>query len=117
MMHAVLSASDYVAPYLLGRPICMNLGLEQVGSILTTGNKLHSAFLLYIYILSYSFISKQLAYDVHYCRVTRNPYDITKISGGSSSGSAAVVAAGLCPVALGVDGGGKLYYFKIFSTK
>ncbi|KDP20604.1 hypothetical protein JCGZ_04133 [Jatropha curcas] len=37
---------------------------------------------------------------------TRNPYDAGKISGGSSSGSAAVVAAGLCPVALGVDGGG-----------
>lgn len=37
----------------------------------------------------------------------RNPYDIKKISGGSSSGSAAVVSAGLCPIALGVDGGGK----------
>lgn len=39
-------------------------------------------------------------------RVARNPYDPSKITGGSSSGSAAVVAAGLCPVALGVDGGG-----------
>lgn len=39
---------------------------------------------------------------------TRNPYDAGKISGGSSSGSAAVVAAGLCPVALGVDGGGSV---------
>lgn len=39
-------------------------------------------------------------------RATRNPYDRSKITGGSSSGSAAVVAAGLCPVALGVDGGG-----------
>ncbi|XP_030499650.2 fatty acid amide hydrolase [Cannabis sativa] len=39
---------------------------------------------------------------------TRNPYDPNKISGGSSSGSAAVVAAGLCPVALGVDGGGSV---------
>uniref|UniRef100_A0A2N9EFH0 Amidase domain-containing protein n=1 Tax=Fagus sylvatica TaxID=28930 RepID=A0A2N9EFH0_FAGSY len=39
---------------------------------------------------------------------TRNPYDIGKITGGSSSGSAAVVAAGLCPVALGVDGGGSV---------
>lgn len=37
----------------------------------------------------------------------RNPYDIKKISGGSSSGSAAVVSVGLCPIALGVDGGGK----------
>lgn len=41
-----------------------------------------------------------------YCRATRNPYSRSKISGGSSGGSAAVVASGLCPVALGVDGGG-----------
>lgn len=40
--------------------------------------------------------------------VTRNPYDRSKVSGGSSSGSAAVVSAGLCPVALGVDGGGSV---------
>ncbi|KAI3865543.1 hypothetical protein MKX03_000806 [Papaver bracteatum] len=38
----------------------------------------------------------------------RNPYDINKISGGSSSGSATLVCAGLCPVALGVDGGGSV---------
>lgn len=40
--------------------------------------------------------------------VTRNPYDDNKIAGGSSSGSAAVVSAGLCPAALGVDGGGSV---------
>ncbi|THG05362.1 hypothetical protein TEA_029549 [Camellia sinensis var. sinensis] len=40
--------------------------------------------------------------------VPRNPYDPNKVSGGSSSGSAAVVSAGLCPVALGVDGGGSV---------
>ncbi|MED6218416.1 hypothetical protein PIB30_026520 [Stylosanthes scabra] len=39
---------------------------------------------------------------------TRNPYDPSKIAGGSSSGSAAVVSAGLCPVALGVDGAGSV---------
>ncbi|KAK8965846.1 Fatty acid amide hydrolase [Platanthera guangdongensis] len=39
---------------------------------------------------------------------TRNPYNINKVSGGSSSGSAASVCAGLCPVALGVDGGGSV---------
>ncbi|OMP01154.1 Amidase [Corchorus olitorius] len=38
----------------------------------------------------------------------RNPYDPNKIAGGSSSGSAAVVSAGLCPAALGVDGGGSV---------
>ncbi|TVU51081.1 hypothetical protein EJB05_02487 [Eragrostis curvula] len=39
---------------------------------------------------------------------TRNPYNVGKVAGGSSSGSAAVVCAGLCPVALGVDGGGSV---------
>ncbi|KAK7316917.1 hypothetical protein RJT34_00734 [Clitoria ternatea] len=38
----------------------------------------------------------------------RNPYCTSKIAGGSSSGSASVVSAGLCPVALGVDGGGSV---------
>jgi Asp-tRNA(Asn)/Glu-tRNA(Gln) amidotransferase A subunit family amidase len=38
----------------------------------------------------------------------RNPYNPDRHSGGSSSGSAAVVAAGLCPAALGADGGGSI---------
>ena len=46
---------------------------------------------------------------IYFCRPARNPYDRNKIAGGSSSGSAAVVSAGLCPVALGVDGGGILF--------
>ncbi|MCP5161021.1 MAG: amidase [Hahellaceae bacterium] len=40
--------------------------------------------------------------------VCRNPYHIDHHSGGSSSGSAAAVAAGLCPVAIGADGGGSI---------
>ena len=39
---------------------------------------------------------------------TRNPYDPSKISGGSSSGSAAAVAAGLCYAALGSDTAGSV---------
>lgn len=38
----------------------------------------------------------------------RNPFDRTRITGGSSSASAAVVAAGLCPIAIGADGGGSI---------
>ncbi len=39
---------------------------------------------------------------------TRNPYDPTRYPGGSSSGPAAAVSAGLCPVAVGADGGGSI---------
>ncbi|NOJ95597.1 amidase [Corallococcus coralloides] len=38
----------------------------------------------------------------------RNPWNRGHITGGSSSGSGAVVAAGLCPVSIGADGGGSI---------
>ena len=38
----------------------------------------------------------------------RNPYNTGHYTGGSSSGSAASVAAGLCPIAVGSDGGGSV---------
>ncbi len=38
----------------------------------------------------------------------RNPYDRRHITGGSSSASAAVVAAGLAPLSIGADGGGSI---------
>ena len=44
----------------------------------------------------------------HLHLTARNPYDLHRYSGGSSSGSGVAVASGLVPLALGTDGGGSV---------
>lgn len=71
-------------------------------------------FTMFLAPLVHSSFSCVCSSGIVHCRTTRNPHDPKRYTGGSSSGSAAIVAAGLCSAALGTDGGGIKVIFILF---
>jgi aspartyl-tRNA(Asn)/glutamyl-tRNA(Gln) amidotransferase subunit A len=57
--------------------------------------------------LTHEFAAATTTINPHY-GTAHNPWDVERITGGSSGGSAAAVAAGLCAFALGSDTGGSI---------
>ena len=53
------------------------------------------------------FASGPLSQNAHF-GTAHNPWDLDRMTGGSSTGSGASVAAGLCPVAIGTDTGSSI---------
>ena len=88
-------ASEFFAEHVPDRSATVARKLEDAGSVLIGKTNTH-----------------EFAYgptgDRSFFGTTRNPHDTDKMTGGSSGGSGAAVAAGLCYGALGSDTGGSI---------
>jgi aspartyl-tRNA(Asn)/glutamyl-tRNA(Gln) amidotransferase subunit A len=69
--------------------------LKQAGAVILGKANMHE--------FAYGVTSNNLYYGA-----VRNPWDLTKIAGGSSGGSASALAAGLCFGSIGTDTGGSI---------
>ncbi|KKF93240.1 Fatty acid amide hydrolase [Ceratocystis platani] len=91
------SPNDYTSPPESGVPAVSwcALKLQESGAVILGKTSMHE------------FGLDTTGNNPHY-GTPRNPYNSSYYTGGSSSGSAYVVAAGLVPMALGSDGGGSI---------
>jgi len=74
----------------------------------TVAEKLESAGMIVIGKLNMDEFALGVSSEMGAFGAVRNPWDETRVSGGSSGGSAAAVAAGEAPITLGSDTGGSI---------
>ena len=89
------AGSRILADFVPGQDASVAAKLKNAGAVLLGKTNMHE--------FAYGVTSN----NPHYGAV-RNPWDLARISGGSSGGSAAAVAAGLCYAAVGTDTGGSI---------
>ncbi len=119
-----LRPSNLADILLLGIPVALKDLFETAGVRTTAGSKFFAEYVpaedadavLRLKVAGACLVGKTNTHEValgvtgvnpHY-GAARNPWDASRITGGSSSGSAAAVATGMCLAALGTDTGGSI---------
>jgi aspartyl-tRNA(Asn)/glutamyl-tRNA(Gln) amidotransferase subunit A len=88
------SGSRTMAGFIPGHDATVTRRLKEAGAVFVGKTQLYEFAM-----------GPKMHYEDEY---TRNPWDVDYIPGGSSSGSAAAVAAGLCHASIGTDTGGSI---------